>query len=196
MITKIETVDTAFYNKLVGMATTDDEGNAQSIPVVYIDPEPEFKAEAYPSIVFYRMGIYPNTEKYINDVFYDNYTFDSSGNPLTVQKRNAPEPFIVYYGVRLYYQYQRDGLIMTDGLLARFRRGSYLDIDGDKYDASMVSYRNPNSSYRQFGEIKKDEPREFIDQYLYRVDIELDNAVRETLKLNQYGVTIRTSIIK
>jgi hypothetical protein len=156
------------------------------VPVMYIDPEVEFVPDVKPSIAIYRAGIYPDDYRWTNDKFYDNPKYDdSTGDLVSVDEREAPDPYQVYYGIRLYYSYQMDGVILTKHLMKQLRRSSYLDIGGDQYDVMFVSYKNPSSTYKDFGELKENEPREFSEQYLYKVQMELDTAPRETVNVSQ-----------
>jgi hypothetical protein len=185
MITEFSQVDEALIAKLSGLTVDDGNGGTMEVPVMYIDPEVEFIPDVKPSIAIYRAGIYPDDYRWTNDKFYDNPTYDNSGDLVSVEEREAPDPFQIYYGIRLYYSYQMDGVVLTRHIMSRLRRGSFLEIGGDGYDVLFISYKNPSSTYKDFGELKENEPREFIEQYLYKVQIELDTAQRTKVNVSK-----------
>jgi hypothetical protein len=195
MINTIQPVDDALKLKLDGLIVKDTDGTDYTVPVFFIDPEKEFSSEKYPYIAYYRAGIYPDNARWTNDLFYDDPTFDSSsGDLMAVKARKAPVPYAVYYGIRLYYQYNEDGVQMNTYMLTNLPRGAYLEMSGEKYDIEFISFKNPNSTYREFGVIKGNKPREFVDQYLYKVSIELDNAVRVGELVNRQGIQVSTKM--
>lgn len=187
MITSVEQVDTALAGKLVGLVIDD-----VTIPVLFINPEGEFQAETYPSIVIYRSGIYPDNNRWTNDKFYDDIVELVSGE-ITAAVRDAPVPYLVYYGVRLYYDYQQDGVALNNHLLKILKRGQFLTVLGDNYDIEFVSYKNPSATYREFGIVKGNEKVEFIDQYLFRIPIDIDDSTRSIITINTQGVQINTT---
>ena len=180
MITDLSQCDEALINKLKGLIIEGEE-----VPVLYISPEKEFVISKYPSIVIYRSGVYPDNYRWTNDKFYDNLTFSEDGTPLSVDEREAPIPYNLYYGIRIYYKYQEDGARLSTYINSVLKRGAFVEIGGDKYDIVFVSYKNPNATYKDFGEQKEKEDREFVEQYLYRLEIELDIAQRTTKKLSK-----------
>lgn len=186
MLKDITLVDAEMLNKLKGLLIDDVE-----VPVLYLNPEPEFQPEVKPAIIVFRIGIYPDNTRWTNDKFFDNPVLDDGGTLKTVDMREAPIPYLMYYGIRLYYDYNEDGAILNNFLLSKLPRGAYLSIDGDKYDTEFVSYRNPSATYREFGVVKGNQPREFVDQYLYKVRIELDSAQRKSVLVNTKGVEFR-----
>lgn len=173
MIKDFSQCDGAIINLLRGV-----KANGEEVPVIYINPEKEFVIAKYPTIAVYRAGIYPDNWRWTNDKFYDNISFDEEGNPISIDEREAPIPYNVYYGIRIYYQFQEDGMEINSQLLYILRRGAYVEIDGIKYDLEYVSYRNPNATYKDFGEQKENEDREFVEQYMYKLEVELDGAER------------------
>lgn len=180
MITDFSQCDEALINKLKGLIIEGEE-----VPVLYINPEKEFVISKHPSIVIYRAGVYPDNYRWTNDKFYDNLTFSEDGTPLSVDEREAPIPYNLYYGIRIYYKYQEDGARLNTHINSVLKRGAYVEIGGDYYDIVFVSYRNPNATYKEFGEQKEKEDREFVEQYLYRLEIELDISQRTTKKLSK-----------
>ena len=179
MITDFSQCDEALINKLKGLIIEGEE-----VPVLYINPEKEFVTSKHPSIAVYRSGVYPDNYRWTNDRFYDNLAFNEDGTPL-VDEREAPVPYNLYYGIRIYYKYQEDGAKLSTYINSVLKRGAYIEIGGDKYDILFVSYKNPNATYKNFGEQREKEDREFVEQYLYRLEIELDISQRTTKKLSE-----------
>lgn len=193
MITQLSQVDRAVQNALAGLIIDGVE-----VPSLYINPEDvsEFKADNYPSIVFYRSGAYPDVYREITDKIYAPI-FDQDGFVTSVNEKSNPTPLNVYYGIRLYYKFNEDGAYMNTFILQKFPRVSAINIDGELYDIVFVSYKNPNATYREFGVIKKNEPREFTDQYLYRVEINLEGLETPVVKkLVTEGVEVRVDLKK
>lgn len=188
MITDFSQCDEALINKLKGLIIEGEE-----VPVLYINPEKEFVIFKHPSIVIYRSGVYPDNYRWTNDRFYDNLAFNEDGTPLSVDEREAPIPYNLYYGIRIYYKYQEDGAKLSTYINSVLKRGAYVEIGGDLYDIVFVSYRNPNATYKNFGEQKEKEDREFVEQYIYRLEIELDIAQRTTKGLSE-GLIINVDI--
>ena len=188
MITDFSQCDEALINKLKGLIIEGEE-----VPVLYINPEKEFVISKHPSIVIYRAGVYPDNYRWTNDKFYDNLAFNEDGTPLSVDEREAPIPYNLYYGIRIYYKYQEDGAKLSTYINSVLKIGAYVEIGGDYYDIVFVSYRNPNATYKEFGEQKEKEDREFVEQYLYRLEIELDIAQRTTKKLSTSELIINTN---
>ena len=181
MIDRLSQVDEAIINKLKGLKVLDSSGEPTEVPVMYIVPEKELVVDKKPSIAIYRAGVYPDNNRWTNDLFYDNFQH-SNGNLVQVDERDAPDPYNVYYGIRLFYEYQEDGVELNNHIMKVLRRGAYLNIGDHKYDIFFVSYKNPDVTYRDFGEIKGNDDRLFVEQYLFRVETELDNAERTTKK--------------
>lgn len=172
MITDLRQVDQAFKDKLEGLKIGD-----KVVPVIYINPEGEFKLEEYPAIVVFRSGAYPDDERWYNDVIRYDYEYWANGAPKSSKEKPNPLPYNIYYSVRLYYDYQGDGVQLNTHMMRTLHRGSYLPIGDDKYDVLFVSYKNPNATYREFGVVKENKDREFIDQYLYKVEINLETGI-------------------
>jgi|SRR3712207_3521581 len=171
MINDLRQVDKAFKDKLEGLKIEDKE-----VPVLYINPEGELKVEEYPAIVIFRSGAYPDNNRWYNDTIKYDWEYYSNGAPKSVKEKPNPLPYNIYYSVRLYYQYQSDGVVMNTHMMRVLDRVAYLPIEGDKYDVQFVSYKNPNATYREFGTVKENKEREFIDQYLYKVEINLETG--------------------
>lgn len=186
MLKDISQCDKALIEKLKGLIIDGEE-----VPVLYINPEEEFVNSKLPSIVVYRAGIYPDNFRWINDKFYDNLRELENG-VYVVDEREAPIPYNIYYGIRLYYQYQMDGVKLNTYINTVLNRNAYVTIEGNKYDLVFVSYKNPEVTYRDFGTLEKKEPREFVEQYLFRMEIELDINPRITKKLSE-EIIINTS---
>lgn len=184
MIEDFRKVDNAILQKLKGLQVLNEYGELTDVDVIYINPEVEFKVSKYPAFIVYRQGIYPDNYRWTNDKFYDNPQYDETGNLVKVDEREAPDPYNIYYGIRLYYEFQKDGVKLNQHIMSKLRRGSYLDIDGTQYDVFFVSYRNPEATYRTYGQLQQKNQREFYEQYLYKVEIELDNATRETVPIS------------
>lgn len=184
MIEDFRKVDNAILQKLKGLQVLNEYGELTDVDVIYINPEVEFKVSKYPAFIVYRQGIYPDNYRWTNDKFYDNPQYDETGNLVKVDEREAPDPYNIYYGIRLYYEFQKDGVKLNQHIMSKLRRGSYLDIDGSQYDVFFVSYRNPEATYRTYGQLQQKNQREFYEQYLYKVEIELDNATRETVPIS------------
>ena len=170
----------ALINKLKGLVIEGEE-----VPVLYINPEKEFVTSKHPSIAVYRSGVYPDNFRWTNDRFYDNITFNEDGIPTSIDEREAPIPYNLYYGIRVYYKYQEDGARLSTYINSVLKRGASIEVGGDQYDIVFVSYKNPNATYKEFGEQRENEDREFVEQYLYRLEIELDIAQRTTKKLSE-----------
>ena len=200
MITDLKQVDQAVIDKIKGLQVQDSTGLMKDVPVLYINPEGEFKPESYPSIIVYRSGAYPDFTRWSNDSYVVEETYAEDGSLRSISEIDNPEPYLVYYSIRLYYTYNGDGVVMNNHLMKTFKRGAYLPIEGDKYDVSMVSYKNPNATYREFGVIKENQEREFTDQYLYKAEINLyDGVVKDTKVLlppEQGGGIVITTHLK
>lgn len=182
MIDKLSQCDEAMKSRLKGLMLPDAFGTLNEVPVLYIVPEKELVVEQKPAIAFYRAGVYPDNNRWTNDLFYDNLQFNEVGDLVQLDERNAPDPYNVYYGIRLFYEFQEDGVELNNHIMKVLRRGSYLTIGANNYDVFFVSYKNPDVTYRDFGEIKESEDRTFVEQYLFRLETELDNSERITKK--------------
>lgn len=180
MISDFSQCDEALVKKLRGLVIDNEE-----VPVLFVSPEKEFVTSKLPSIVVYRSGVYPDNFRWTNDKFYDNITFNEDGIPISVDEREAPIPYNLYYGIRIYYEYQEDGAKLSTYINSVLKRGAFIEVGGDQYDIVFVSYKNPNATYKEFGEQKENKDREFVEQYLYRLEIELDIAQRTTKKLSK-----------
>lgn len=172
MIDELRQVDLAFRERLKGLKIDDEE-----VSVFYITPEGEFAIEKYPAIVVFRSGAYPANDRWYNDVIRYDWQYFDNGNPKSVMEKPNPTPYNVYYSIRLYYKFQEDGAKLNTHVANVFRRGTYIVIGQDKYDVELVSYKNPNATYREFGEVKQNEVRTFVDQYLLKVEINLETGI-------------------
>lgn len=199
MITSLRQIDGAFKKHLEGLTITNAEGEEVLVPVHYINPEGEFQCEHYPAIVIFRSGAYPDQSRYSNNTYTISEDTSESGRLRSRKVIKNPEPYQIFYSVRLYYNYQSDGEAMNTFMMKQFKIGAYLEIEGGKYDTYLISYKNPNSTYREFGIIDEKKGREFIDQYLYRVDINLyDGEVIDEKYLKPIeeggGIVLRTEL--
>lgn len=185
MITELRQCESALLSYLSGFIIDEEEVNA-----TIIAPEGEVEIEHYPAIVIYRTGAYPDYSRHTNEPFYSDAQYNDEGILLSVNKREAPTPYNLYYGIRVYYEFQQDGIRIIDFILKKFKRGAQIPIEGIKYNTSIVSYKNPNATYRQFGEQKKNEKRRFVEQYLIKLEIEFDFGTKEEIKVNREGLTI------
>lgn len=180
----IEQYDKAMLDKLQGLVIDGEE-----IPVIYISPEQEERDSKLPCITVHRAGAYPDQYRWQNEVVYDNEIYDEEGKLVQLDERERPHPYSIYYGVRANYQYQEDGMIMNTHIHKCIPRGSTVTIDGYVFDMEFVSYKNPSATYRDFGESKAKDRREFSEQYLYKIQGALDFSMRETKKVVTEGVS-------
>lgn len=171
-VTSLMEVDEALINKLSGFKLGDYE-----VPVLFVNPTPEFQFEVFPSIVIFRNGVYPDIYSWRWGYGY-MYELDLENKAGT--KREFPLPYLVYYSLRVYYQYQEDGAILNTYLNTKLHRGSYITINDENYDIFFVSYSNPNAGYKNYGEFEKDGRQLLFDQYLFKVSIDLDTLASES----------------
>jgi len=209
MITDFRQVDEAMKSKLEGCKLIRN-GIEFTVPVVYIDPEKEFRkvipgedlsnceldennqvifnqgdyyAYTQPTIAFYRAGIFPDNERWDNNTLYDNPEYDNTNSLIGMTGRRAPDPYLIYYGIIFYYDFQQEGVLINRHIINSLRRGAFLTIEGDSYDVFFLSYRNPNTTYKDFGDMQEKEVRLFSEQYLFKVEGELDLGVRKPKKV-------------
>lgn len=180
MITDFSQCDEAMITKLSGLSI-----DGKEVPVIYITPEREFRPSVLPTIAIYRAGVYPDNRRWTNDKFYDNPSFRDDGSLQTLDEREAPIPYMIYYAIRIFYEYQEDGARLNSFINTVLKRGAYAEIGGECYDIVFISYRNPEITYKDFGEQKENEEREFVEQYLYKLEIELDVANRQTVGVSK-----------
>ena len=173
VITSLKDCDKAFMDRVRGCKVENENGELVDVPVIYINPDEELLVETYPCFVVMRVGAYPDVSRWNNGVYYSDPSYNSNGEVVDVVKQDAPQPYALYYAVKLFYQYPQDGADMTFHILNRFKRGAYLEIDNEPYDLSYVSYRNQQSNYKDFGEIKDKDIKQFVEQYQYRLDIDI-----------------------
>ena len=179
----VEQYDIAIIDKLRGLMIDGEE-----VPVLYISPDKELRDSKLPCITVHRAGVYPDQYRWQNELYYDNEVYDEQGNLVTVDVRERPYPYSLYYGVRINYEHQEDGMYMTQHIHKALRRGSYVVIDGYLFDIDFVSYKNPSATYKGFGEAKIRDRREFTEQYLYKIQGALDFNDRETKQVVTEGV--------
>lgn len=179
----IEQYDKAIMDKLRGLTIDGIE-----VPVLYISPDKEFRDSKLPCFTVNRSGVYPDMYRWQNEYYYDNEQYDEEDNLITVDVRERPHPYSFYYGIRVNYEFQEDGMLMTQHLQRTIRRGASIVIDGYSFDIEFVSYKNPSATYKDFGEIKSKERREFTEQYLFKIQGALDFIERETVQVVTDGV--------
>lgn len=185
MITSLKDCDKAFMARVKGCYVENEHGLSEEVPVMYISPDEELKLERLPAFVVMRVGAYPDNSRWTNNIYYSDPSYSSNGEIVDVVKYDAPEPFALYYSIRLYYEYPQDGAEMSLHILRRFRRGAYLEIDNQPYDLIYVDYRNPQTSYKEFGEFKDKELKQFVEQYQYRLNIDLAPTTKGRVKISR-----------
>lgn len=188
-VTNFSEIDVALVGKLRGLVI-----DGKDVPVVYINPEKEFTPPSLPMIAIYRNGVHPDTSRWTNDTFYSDYVLDGNGTPISVNQREAPSPYNVYYGVRIFYEFQEDGAYLNTHISSVTRRGAFVVIDGDSYDIFFVSYKNPYATLKEFGELRENKPREFVEQYLIRIETELDFGTKENTLISNAPVVFSTGL--
>lgn len=200
MIRTIEQCDEAVVKHFSGLKLEDGDGNLREVPVVFVSPQKEYSVDSdgsefeiikdmLPCFVVFRNGIYPDVYgwRYDNSVYYEDVVYDpKTGKPISGNEVKATEPYNIYYGVRAYYSYHADGAEMNFFLTRKSKRGSYVIIDKEGYDLDFLSYKNPEGTYRTFGEVKEKELKCYTDQYLYKLgaDFILDDE-KKPVKFNK-----------
>lgn len=179
--------------------------NSTLVPAIYINPEEEFVVETFPSIVFYRTSVVQDKQRTCTDVFKDNPVI-TGGNLMQLSERKAPLAMKILYNIRLFYQYQSDGVILNAFMLKNFPPRPYpcfLNVvtKDAVYNASnelvsaaelfpcdleYINSVSPQSSSKFFGTINEaTEERTFCDQHLYWCEIDLDLFDRVVVKTVQ-----------
>lgn len=178
--------DRAFIQKLKGLKLEDEEGELREVPVSFINPQdvyPSPNKKSLPCIVVFRNGAYPDFYgwRYDNSTYYTDITYDEKGNPLKGKAVKATEPYNIYYGIRVYYKLQGDGASLNFYVNKKLHRGAYLTIGKESYDIDFLSYKNPEGTYRTFGQKDLKEPEVWVDQYLFKVeaDLVMDDTTEE-----------------
>lgn len=189
-ILSLTDVDSSVKSSLSGLMI-----DGKEVPVYYADPEKEFVKEEYPFFALTRAGAYPDEQRWDNDPLTYNYVYDTNGNVKQFTERPNPIPYNVFYMVRLYYDYNLDGVVMNTHIMKLWSRGSYVTIGDDQYDVIFVSYKNPNSTYREFGKFKENDPKQYIDQYLYKLEINLETGTEVTVLTTQQPATVSSQQI-
>lgn len=179
----IEQYDRAIMEKLQGLVIDD-----VPVEVLYVSQEKESRESKLPCFTIHRAGAYPDMYRWQNDVIYDNEVYDIDGNLESVDVRERPHPYLFYYGIRINYEYQEDGMLMTQHLHKALKRGTTITLDGYSFDVEFVSYKNPSATYKDFGEFKAKDRREFSEQYLFKVLGALDFTERVTHQVVTKGV--------
>lgn len=190
MIREIEQCDRAIVEHFKGLKLEDEDGNLREVPVVFVSPQKEFSdkddyfeivKDMLPCYVVFRNGIYPDVYgwRYDNSTYYEDVVYDEkTGQPISGYEVKATEPYNIYYGLRAYYKYHEDGAKMNFFITVKSKRGAYVIIDEEGYDFDFLSYKNPEGTYRTFGEVKEKELKYYTDQYLYKLgaDLILDDS--------------------
>ena len=133
-----------------------------------------------PCIVVFRNGVYPDVYgwRYDSSTYIIDVEYNEQGLPIRGKEVKSTEPYNIYYGIRIYYEYLEDGADMNFFVTKRTRRGSYVVIDGEGFDLEFLSYKNPEGTYRTFGEVQEKEIKTYQDQYLFKLkaDLVLDDT--------------------
>jgi len=190
ILTDLSLLDTAIMERL-SKCIIDNK----FVPVTYINPEEEFMIEEFPSIVFYRTEITRGYGRLISNYkLRDNFVYSSEGNLIQMDLRDAPLAIDVIYIIRLYYQYQEDGMLLNNFILKTFPPPPipcYITVDGEDYDFFFESHSIPKSLDDKFGKFegaafnKKKMEREFCEQYIYWCAVDLDLFDRKSVKTVQ-----------
>ena len=189
MITSLSSCDEALVDNFRGLKLTNEDGELREVPVVFISPQKEFEPkdiqDKLPCIVVFRNGVYPDIYgwRFDNSTYIVDVEYDKDGRPLRGKEVKATEPYNIYYGIRMFYEYLEDGADLNFFITKKTRRGSYVVIDGEGYDMEFLSYKNPEGTYRTFGEVKEKEIKSYSDQYLIKLkaDMILDDSEKEVI---------------
>lgn len=184
MIKSLQVCDEAIVNNFKGLKLLDGSGKEREVPVVFISPQKEFKLQEInsmlPCIVVFRNGVYPDVYgwRYDSSTYIIDVEYNEQGLPIRGKEVKSTEPYNIYYGIRIYYEYLEDGADMNFFVTKRTRRGSYVMIDGEGFDLEFLSYKNPEGTYRTFGEVQEKEIKTYQDQYLFKLkaDLVLDDT--------------------
>lgn len=184
MIKSLQVCDEAIVNNFKGLKLLDGSGKEREVPVVFISPQKEFKLQEInsmlPCIVVFRNGVYPDVYgwRYDSSTYIIDVEYNEQGLPIRGKEVKSTEPYNIYYGIRIYYEYLEDGADMNFFVTKRTRRGSYVVIDGEGFDLEFLSYKNPEGTYRTFGEVQEKEIKTYQDQYLFKLkaDLVLDDT--------------------
>ncbi|AEZ50542.1 hypothetical protein F400_gp095 [Bacillus phage BCD7] len=170
-----EELDLAFMQKLTGLII-----NGEEVPVHYFNPDLDVEEKVLPKIVFFRDTPFPDYSRLLTDDVEDNHVFDAEGKLIAVDRRQAPEPWSVMYNIRLYYEFQQDGVKILQHIRRRLplRRAELL-VKGQLYPVEYQGARVWGAQYKDFGETKEGK-REFNDSLIYKVDFQLDVYDRVT----------------
>lgn len=198
-------VDTAVAEKLSGLCidhyhpiTGEIAVPNKPVDVRYYDPDIDFTEEEHPVIVIYRISEMPDTTRWSIDPVVDNLvtaTDPESGKETleSVDIRESPEPWNIYYTVRLIAKFQQDSITLSRFYHQKFPRLSYVTVKGVKYDTSHVSSNLFGAGYKTFG-VEKSGKREFIQEYMIKVEINLDihsPITTKTAKTFEVKTTVR-----
>ena len=179
MIKSLQVCDEAIVNNFKGLKLLDGSGKEREVPVVFISPQKEFKLQEInsmlPCIVVFRNGVYPDVYgwRYDSSTYIIDVEYNEQGLPIRGKEVKSTEPYNIYYGIRIYYEYLEDGADMNFFVTKRTRRGSYVVIDGEGFDLEFLSYKNPEGTYRTFGEVQEKEIKTYQDQYLFKLKADL-----------------------
>lgn len=173
-ITSFDQVGLALIEKLSGLTIDERE-----VPVEYFDPDLDLGEAEYPLIVIYKTAEMPDNQRWGIDPIRDNPKY-VNGKLESTDVRDHPEPWNLFYAVRLYTDYQQDLDTLKFFFRKKFPRIAYLEIEGVKYDVFHVDFSIPSSEYRDFGTVEEGK-REFSEQYLIKVEVNLDLSDRVTV---------------
>lgn len=201
MIQNIKDCDKAIINMFRGLYVLDENKKKKEVPVEFISPQKEYglpdPESPLPCIVVFRNGIYPDVYgwKYDNSTYLVDVEYDKQGKPYKANEVRGTEPYNIYYGVRLFYKYKEDGADLNFFITKLLKRDSYVNINGEGYDLEFLSYRNPEGTYRTFGQSSEKNIKQFVDQYLFKLcaDILLDDSKKEVKLSKGVGFNINAS---
>ncbi|MMZ51274.1 hypothetical protein D1872_130090 [compost metagenome] len=172
-IIDFEEVDVAVAAKFSGLIIDDRE-----VPVTIYNPDVDFEDFVFPLIVLYRSNETFDAIRRSVDPVIDNIV--KTIDPLTgeeviqsMDKRNNPEPYNIYYTVRMYTDYHTDMNKIRMFYRKQMTTVTYITIKGVKYDVTEVSFSLTGSGYKDFGRTEEG-VRKFAEQYLIKVETSLD----------------------
>ena len=180
-ITSFEEIDRAIYEKLTGLVI-----DGEVVPVNIYQPDLDLEDANLPMIVVFRSYESQDTRRMISyNEIRDSAVIltDDDGNeyPDSFAIRDEPEPWNIYYTIRLYAAYHQDMNAMKWHFRKAFPKVAYVEIKGVKYDVFHVTFDLNWSGLREFGKMEEGK-REMVEQYLIRLEASLDLSDRRTVK--------------
>lgn len=171
MIRSLREVEQAMKDYFTGF-----EVDTKVVPVTFINPPSESKSQDTLAIVLSQQGDYTDTFRWENKTVVLS---ESIVGGKLVRELNQPEPISVYYIVRLHSMGSKahsNMIKLKDFVRSRLRRGATITISGQPYPLTQISYKNPTATQKDFGTADANEDREFIEQYLVKVETYLIHA--------------------